>query len=308
MIRRKQQYIVIRVERAPQSMTTECNGPPLLTDTSDNTLATQIRSLGPVHPKFPEQEHENMSQQLERQISRVRRKHGTTTWGFKRSTRRPKPSNRYDAIRYQPATYKAQEGKRELYAKHLSVRNTMTSRSALRTTCSKSKRRRDINNIVHSIGSSPGNIHHGEHDKIAYLILPGLFITMGRSMDIAAYVMDYHSHPSLPPYSPELQGTTGTVANAASDVAPPTVQQAIQTVFSIADHMLHTGAAPCCLTSPVVSPDTVIIDNFWWRVAELTTRYYDADHKWIGGEDIRVWNHENRTVSKQARSRTVRES
>ncbi|KAJ7733304.1 hypothetical protein B0H16DRAFT_1696175, partial [Mycena metata] len=41
-------------------------------------------------------------------------------------------------------------------------------------------------------------------------------------------------------------------------------------------------------------PDDLIIDRFWRRVASLTTRYHDIDHKWIGGDEIRLWNSQHR--------------
>ncbi len=48
--------------------------------------------------------------------------------------------------------------------------------------------------------------------------------------------------------------------------------------------------------TPAADPNEETLDRFWRRVAELTTRYYDADHKWIHGNEIRAWNIANRQV------------
>ncbi|KAJ7448102.1 hypothetical protein FB451DRAFT_766054 [Mycena latifolia] len=62
------------------------------------------------------------------------------------------------------------------------------------------------------------------------------------------------------------------------------------------------------MTAPIVVPSEVILDNFWRRVAELTTRYHDVQNKWIGGSEIRQWNAENRTAcGKCLNSKTGRE-
>ncbi|KAJ7659614.1 hypothetical protein DFH06DRAFT_1402685 [Mycena polygramma] len=48
------------------------------------------------------------------------------------------------------------------------------------------------------------------------------------------------------------------------------------------------------VTTPAVHPSEEILDRFWRRVDELTTRYYDASHVWIVGTEIKAWNWENR--------------
>ncbi|KAJ7272959.1 hypothetical protein C8J57DRAFT_1316152 [Mycena rebaudengoi] len=48
------------------------------------------------------------------------------------------------------------------------------------------------------------------------------------------------------------------------------------------------------MSVPTVEPLPFIVDRFWKRVAELTTRYHDHENKWIGGEEIRQWNQANR--------------
>ncbi|KAJ7119966.1 hypothetical protein C8R43DRAFT_960036 [Mycena crocata] len=70
-----------------------------------------------------------------------------------------------------------------------------------------------------------------------------------------------------------------------------------------------TSRAAKTLSVPYVKPDEITLDRFWRRVADLTTRYYDADSKWIGGEEIRRWNNENRTAcDKCLKSKTSRVS
>lgn len=39
-----------------------------------------------------------------------------------------------------------------------------------------------------------------------------------------------------------------------------------------------------------------VVNKFWKRVAELTTRYHDVENKWIGCEEVKQWNRSNRTV------------
>ncbi|KAJ7611889.1 hypothetical protein DFH06DRAFT_1485049 [Mycena polygramma] len=70
---------------------------------------------------------------------------------------------------------------------------------------------------------------------------------------------------------------------------------AAQTVFRVEPHTpppsesFRTG-----LTVPDTEPTEEILDQFWRRVAELTTRYHDSQRKWICGDEIRMWNSENR--------------
>ncbi|KAJ7027193.1 hypothetical protein C8F04DRAFT_1189856 [Mycena alexandri] len=47
------------------------------------------------------------------------------------------------------------------------------------------------------------------------------------------------------------------------------------------------------LSVPAVYPTEPILDSFWRRVAQLTTRYHDVEHKWIAGDEIRLWNSYN---------------
>ncbi|KAJ7114868.1 hypothetical protein C8R44DRAFT_740225 [Mycena epipterygia] len=69
-----------------------------------------------------------------------------------------------------------------------------------------------------------------------------------------------------------------------------------QTVFSIVETSPQIQILPKTLTLPVVRPNNVILDRFWRRVAEVTTRYHDSDKKWIGGHEVRQWNELNRTA------------
>ncbi|KAJ6530102.1 hypothetical protein B0H19DRAFT_1384662, partial [Mycena capillaripes] len=67
---------------------------------------------------------------------------------------------------------------------------------------------------------------------------------------------------------------------------------ATQTVFRVE----RDGSSPPQATKtppmslPAAEPSDEIVDNFWRRVAELTTRYYDIEHKWICGAEIVAWN------------------
>jgi hypothetical protein len=51
------------------------------------------------------------------------------------------------------------------------------------------------------------------------------------------------------------------------------------------------------MSHPEVGPSDEVLDKFWKRVAELTTRYHDVHNKWIGGPEVQEWNKTNRTVS-----------
>ncbi|KAJ6522283.1 hypothetical protein B0H19DRAFT_683094 [Mycena capillaripes] len=56
------------------------------------------------------------------------------------------------------------------------------------------------------------------------------------------------------------------------------------------------------LSEPNVQPHPDILERFWRRVSELTTRYHDKNKKWIDGQEIRKWNMENRTACNKCRS------
>ncbi|KAJ7150853.1 hypothetical protein C8R43DRAFT_1005413 [Mycena crocata] len=76
---------------------------------------------------------------------------------------------------------------------------------------------------------------------------------------------------------------------------------AAQSVFKITRPSTHIPcrAAPKIAkkyTGPRTEAEEIILDRFWRRVADLTTRYYDAEQKWIGGVEIRKWNKENRNA------------
>ncbi|KAJ7137046.1 hypothetical protein C8R44DRAFT_768375 [Mycena epipterygia] len=73
---------------------------------------------------------------------------------------------------------------------------------------------------------------------------------------------------------------------------------AAQTVFSICPAPLLVDPPPNSMSVPVVDPNEDILDRFWRRVAELTSRYHDTQKKWIGGKEIRQWNKLNRKACK----------
>ncbi|KAJ7635506.1 hypothetical protein DFH06DRAFT_1336527 [Mycena polygramma] len=50
------------------------------------------------------------------------------------------------------------------------------------------------------------------------------------------------------------------------------------------------------LSVPAVEPNEQILDRFWRKVAQMTTRYHDSEQKWISGGEIREWNTRNREV------------
>ncbi|KAJ7499750.1 hypothetical protein FB451DRAFT_1206417 [Mycena latifolia] len=77
--------------------------------------------------------------------------------------------------------------------------------------------------------------------------------------------------------------------------------QAGQPVFSAFPTAPRSQDAPApidAMTAPAVGPDEITLDQFWRRVAELTTRYHGDQQKWIGGSEIRKWNAENRLNSR----------
>ncbi|KAJ7112267.1 hypothetical protein C8R44DRAFT_882649 [Mycena epipterygia] len=53
------------------------------------------------------------------------------------------------------------------------------------------------------------------------------------------------------------------------------------------------------LSSPLVVPSRHIVDDFWKKIAQLTTRHHGAQNKWIGGQEIRDWNQNNRSACKK---------
>ncbi|KAJ7165973.1 hypothetical protein C8R46DRAFT_1035284 [Mycena filopes] len=56
------------------------------------------------------------------------------------------------------------------------------------------------------------------------------------------------------------------------------------------------------LSLPSVYPTEEVINRFWRRVAELTTRYHDVQRKWIDGEEIRLWNSQNKDPCSKCRN------
>jgi len=59
-------------------------------------------------------------------------------------------------------------------------------------------------------------------------------------------------------------------------------------------------------TVPAVDPKEDILDRFWRRVAQVTTRYHDVEHKWICGDEIRQWNLENRQACEKCSNSKTR--
>jgi hypothetical protein len=49
-------------------------------------------------------------------------------------------------------------------------------------------------------------------------------------------------------------------------------------------------------SSPEVGPSVDVMNKFWKRVAELTTRYHDNEGRWVGGREVKEWNNTHRTV------------
>ncbi|KAJ7039971.1 hypothetical protein C8F04DRAFT_1178322 [Mycena alexandri] len=43
--------------------------------------------------------------------------------------------------------------------------------------------------------------------------------------------------------------------------------------------------------------DSALADEFWKKVAEVTTRYRDSDNKWVAGQEIQQWHNANRQGS-----------
>lgn len=72
---------------------------------------------------------------------------------------------------------------------------------------------------------------------------------------------------------------------------------AAQSVFRVAAKAppSRPGTTPSRAV-PLSDDKAILLDRFWRRVADLTTRYYDTDQRWIGGLEIRQWNKANRNV------------
>ncbi|KAJ6452020.1 hypothetical protein C8R47DRAFT_1229579 [Mycena vitilis] len=92
------------------------------------------------------------------------------------------------------------------------------------------------------------------------------------------------------------------------DDSQPVRMVAAQSCYSVASYEAlavdQVGTEP---TPAKLEPSALFLDKFWRRVAQLTTRYHDVDRKWIGGEEIRKWNTDNRKAcQKCATSRTMR--
>lgn len=49
------------------------------------------------------------------------------------------------------------------------------------------------------------------------------------------------------------------------------------------------------------NPSPEVLNRFWKRVAELTSRYHDVEKGWVGVDEVREWNRANRTVNTQLR-------
>ncbi|KAJ6481341.1 hypothetical protein C8R47DRAFT_1074066 [Mycena vitilis] len=70
---------------------------------------------------------------------------------------------------------------------------------------------------------------------------------------------------------------------------------AAQTVFRVSPPNETISTSQTVeFTTPDIPPTEETISRFWRRVAELSTRYYDAERKWICGKEIRQWNKDNR--------------
>ncbi|KAJ7758177.1 hypothetical protein DFH07DRAFT_772644 [Mycena maculata] len=101
----------------------------------------------------------------------------------------------------------------------------------------------------------------------------------------------YHSANTKDNLSKQVTSEVATHAmNAYALYLHSARMEAAQSTFGL------EVAPPLTTSSPVVGPSTDILDDFWRRVAEVTTRYHDADNKWIGGSEIRKWNKANRGV------------
>ncbi|KAJ7660737.1 hypothetical protein DFH06DRAFT_1129795 [Mycena polygramma] len=62
------------------------------------------------------------------------------------------------------------------------------------------------------------------------------------------------------------------------------------------------------MSVPDIRPNPDVVHKFWKRVAELTTRYHDANNNWVGGSEIRKWNNDNRTACRKCvRSKSQRQ-
>lgn len=48
---------------------------------------------------------------------------------------------------------------------------------------------------------------------------------------------------------------------------------------------------------PCSAPDPELVNRFWKRVAELTSRYHDIQNNWTGVSELKEWNNKNRNVS-----------
>ncbi|KAJ7156491.1 hypothetical protein C8R43DRAFT_949358 [Mycena crocata] len=81
---------------------------------------------------------------------------------------------------------------------------------------------------------------------------------------------------------------------------------AAQNVFRVHSHSRPAKAVTN--NAPLsIDADEIKLDRFWRRVAELTSRYYDADNRWIGGQEIKQWNSANRNACERCmRSRRGR--
>ncbi|KAJ7107022.1 hypothetical protein C8R44DRAFT_805131 [Mycena epipterygia] len=81
----------------------------------------------------------------------------------------------------------------------------------------------------------------------------------------------------------------------------------MQTVFSIRVQPQPQPHVDLGLSVPTVVPHPHILERFWERVADLTSRYHDPGRGWIGGPEVRQWNAQNRhACSKCLNSKTGR--
>ncbi|KAJ7187202.1 hypothetical protein C8R46DRAFT_1207167 [Mycena filopes] len=74
---------------------------------------------------------------------------------------------------------------------------------------------------------------------------------------------------------------------------PHTVRMApARSILTSVNHQSNVSSNGSNLpaTYPYIHPTEDLLDRFWRRVAQLTTRYHDVERKWIGGEEIRQWN------------------
>ncbi|KAJ7749121.1 hypothetical protein B0H16DRAFT_1461294 [Mycena metata] len=46
----------------------------------------------------------------------------------------------------------------------------------------------------------------------------------------------------------------------------------------------------------LVRPSPIILERFWGRISSVSSRHHDVDNRWVGEEEVRIWNNANRGV------------